>query len=80
MINHLILRRDDFVKLSDGSSMFDQVLSSLNIDATFQPEIHEVSIEIDKGTVFKMWDENSKRRVVVFDRSAGTTKLDVMDD
>ena len=67
MVNHLTLRRDDFVKLSDGSCMFDHVLSSLNIDAAFQPEIHEVSIEIDKGTVFKMYDENKKRRVAIFD-------------
>ena len=66
MINHLTLRRDDFVKLSDGSTMFDHVLSALNIDEAFQPEIHEVSIEIDKGTIFKMYDENSKRRVTVF--------------
>lgn len=79
MINHLTLRRDDFVKLSDGSTMFDHVLSSLNIDATFQPEIHEVSIEIKENALFKMWDENSKRRVTIYDPNTKMTRLDVFE-
>lgn len=80
MEKHLILRRDDFVKLSDGSTMFDHVLSSLCIDEKFQPEIHEVSIEIDKGTLFKMRDEAGKRKVTVFDPNTEETRLDTLED
>ncbi len=80
MKNYMILRRDDFIKLSDGSTMFDHVLSSLDIDAAFQPEIHEVSIEIKDNTLFKMWDENSKRRVTVYDPNTKQTRLDVLNE
>ena len=51
----MILRRDDFVKLSDGSTMFDHVLSALGIEEKFQTKVHEVYIDITEHTLFKMF-------------------------
>ena len=59
--NTLSLRRDDFVILSDGSSIFDHVLGILGINAEFQPQIYEVSINFDHNPSYKIWNESGKR-------------------
>lgn len=75
----VILRRDDFVKLSDGSTMFGHVLSALGIAEEHQAQVHEVSVEIGKNTPFKMHNEDGKRLVRKTDLNTNTTTIEALD-
>lgn len=77
-MKNMILRRDDFVKLSDGSTMFDHVLSALGIAEEHQAKVHEVQIEVNEHTLYKIFNEDGRRLVRV--SNLNTTRLEAIDE
>ena len=47
MVNPINLRRDDFVKYSDGSSMFDVILERLLIPRDKQKIVFEITFQVE---------------------------------
>lgn len=77
-MKYMILRHDDFVKLSDGSTMFDHVLSTLGIAEEHQAKVHEVYIEVNEHTQFKMFNEEGRRLVRI--SNLNTSRLEAIDE
>jgi len=77
-MTNMILRRDDFVKLSDGSTMFDHVLSALGVAEKHQAKVHEVRIEVNEHTLYKIFNEQGRRLVRV--STLSKTTLHAIDE
>ena len=60
MVNPINLRRDDFVKYSDGSSMFDVILERLLIPRDKQKIVFEITFLIESFNYIRARRENSR--------------------
>jgi len=60
MLDAINLRRDDFVKFSDGSSMFDTILDRLLIPRGKQKTVFEIRFQIDSSDYVEARNESGR--------------------
>jgi len=78
----LTLRRDDFSKLSDGSSIFDRVMTvvGIRLEAKDVDKIHEIEIYFDREPRSNIYDEDGKRLVRIWNPNDDTQRIESIDD
>lgn len=56
----VILYRSDFVRLTDGSSGFDIILTELGVERHIRPQVDTVSFYVDKESRYILEDKNGR--------------------
>ena len=73
----LTLRRDDFQELSDGSSIFDNIIRAVGFNSAHdEGKIAEIVIDVPEDIGYRFYNEDGIHLLRINDPNTGLTRLE----